>query len=99
MEYAVAKFGGITEVFVPNTSKRSPMPRTCYTATVQNGKFVLDNPNTDLPEGTILTLHVFGPKEREQFVQQNADRERCGVTLLTWDEFVDDEIRASQQRA
>lgn len=75
------------------------MPRTRYTATVRHGELVLDDPIIDLPEGTVLTLHVFGPKEREHFVQQNADRERCGVPLLTWDEFVDDEIRASQQRA
>lgn len=73
------------------------MPRTRYTATVRNGELVLDDPNTDLPEGTVL--FAFGPKEREQFVQQNADRERCGAPLLTWYEFVEDEIRASQQRA
>lgn len=73
------------------------MPRTHYTATVRNGELVPDEPITDLPEGTVL--FVFGPKEREQFVQQNADLERCGAKLKTWDEFVDDEIRAAQQRA
>lgn len=73
------------------------MPRTRYTATVRNGTLVLDDPTINLPEGTVL--FGFGPKEREQFVQQNAERERCGALLLTWDEFVDDEILASQQRA
>ena len=74
------------------------MRRTSYTATVRNGKYVLDDPTTDLPDGTIVTFLVFGPEEREQFVQQNADRELRGVALLTWDEFVDDEILAYQQR-
>ena len=73
------------------------MPRTRYTATVRNGKFVLDNPITDLPEGTVL--FAFGPKERELFVLKNADRSRHGAPLLTWDEFVDEQIRASSEEA
>jgi hypothetical protein len=74
------------------------MRRTSYTATVINGKYVLDDPYTDLPEGAIVTFLVFGPEEREQFVQQNAERELRGAALLTWDEFVDTEILAYQQR-